>query len=171
MLVVHNFWLGDKLGVLTSLLRAHHSFIDEECTGRMDYLGPDVNLAARVSGGARGGQIVLSEAAFREIESEPDLASVDVKFLGSFSYKVPFCMVPLVQIPTSLSLVSPCCGGVYLQDNLQYFCALTLCPPFENHVDIFTWAGVGGRWGDGVPFSGCEWRDCSVPNNARFIEG
>lgn len=38
-------------------------------SGRMDYFGPVVNRAARVSGAAHGGQILLSGEAWKEVES------------------------------------------------------------------------------------------------------
>ena len=40
-------------------------------TGRYDYFGPAVNLAARVAGLARGGQILLSSASHKQLS--PDL--------------------------------------------------------------------------------------------------
>eukprot|EP01065_Artemidia_motanka_P047847 TRINITY_DN7582_c0_g1_i4.p1 TRINITY_DN7582_c0_g1~~TRINITY_DN7582_c0_g1_i4.p1 ORF type:complete len:1354 (+),score=381.46 TRINITY_DN7582_c0_g1_i4:54-4115(+) len=36
-------------------------------TGRMDYFGPVVNLAARVSGKGKGGQVVVSGPSFKEV--------------------------------------------------------------------------------------------------------
>jgi len=62
-------------------------------TGRMDYFGPPMNRAARVSAAADGGQIVLSEDAWAEISQKPkifeaydlyfyDMGVVNLKGLG-----------------------------------------------------------------------------------------
>jgi len=62
-------------------------------TGRMDYFGPPVNRAARVSAAADGGQIVLSEDAWAEISTKSknfesfnlvfyDMGIVNLKGLG-----------------------------------------------------------------------------------------
>ena len=39
-------------------------------TGRCDYFGKDVNMAARVSGLARGGETLLSTAAYRDLQKQ-----------------------------------------------------------------------------------------------------
>eukprot|EP01004_Peranema_trichophorum_P007615 NODE_638_length_2513_cov_27.628452_g546_i0.p1 GENE.NODE_638_length_2513_cov_27.628452_g546_i0~~NODE_638_length_2513_cov_27.628452_g546_i0.p1 ORF type:complete len:482 (+),score=116.25 NODE_638_length_2513_cov_27.628452_g546_i0:197-1642(+) len=64
---------------------------DDPVTGRKDYFGPVVNLAARVSGSARGGEVVISEAAKEEVEphlqilGEPVIRSIGVKALKGIS--------------------------------------------------------------------------------------
>eukprot|EP01065_Artemidia_motanka_P036683 TRINITY_DN4464_c0_g5_i1.p1 TRINITY_DN4464_c0_g5~~TRINITY_DN4464_c0_g5_i1.p1 ORF type:complete len:2259 (+),score=845.00 TRINITY_DN4464_c0_g5_i1:64-6840(+) len=39
----------------------------DPCSGRMDYFGPMVNFSARVGGKGRGGEVVISKAAYAEI--------------------------------------------------------------------------------------------------------
>ena len=58
----------------------------------MDYHGPVVNLAARVSGAGHGGQVLLSPEAYEEIKDElhslcEDSEEVDIQNLGAFSFK------------------------------------------------------------------------------------
>ncbi len=64
-------------------------------TGRMDYFGPPVNRAARVSATADGGQVVLSEEAYSDLHPkfgqfqvafEPivyDMGNINLKGLGA----------------------------------------------------------------------------------------
>ena len=58
-------------------------------TGRYDYFGPVVNRAARVSGQAAGGQIVISNAVWMSIKDKLDTFSTKVwfKLLGAVSLK------------------------------------------------------------------------------------
>jgi class 3 adenylate cyclase len=59
-------------------------------TNRMDYFGPMVNRAARVSGVAKGGQIVISDRVYKEIDPiirRGGLTDVDLLFLGEFQLK------------------------------------------------------------------------------------
>eukprot|EP01065_Artemidia_motanka_P045022 TRINITY_DN6516_c0_g1_i2.p1 TRINITY_DN6516_c0_g1~~TRINITY_DN6516_c0_g1_i2.p1 ORF type:complete len:996 (+),score=189.57 TRINITY_DN6516_c0_g1_i2:1791-4778(+) len=58
-------------------------------TGRMDYFGPMVNLAARVSGVATGGQCVVSGATYRALRRAGIIPSetIALKTLGQFSLK------------------------------------------------------------------------------------
>eukprot|EP01105_Mastigella_eilhardi_P008505 TRINITY_DN2061_c0_g1_i18.p1 TRINITY_DN2061_c0_g1~~TRINITY_DN2061_c0_g1_i18.p1 ORF type:complete len:1315 (-),score=237.47 TRINITY_DN2061_c0_g1_i18:455-4399(-) len=60
----------------------------DKVTGRIDYIGQDVNKAARVAAMAQGGQILLSSAAFQEIANAPPLAHIGeaVEF-GVFALK------------------------------------------------------------------------------------
>eukprot|EP01065_Artemidia_motanka_P047583 TRINITY_DN7473_c3_g1_i1.p1 TRINITY_DN7473_c3_g1~~TRINITY_DN7473_c3_g1_i1.p1 ORF type:complete len:1548 (+),score=654.59 TRINITY_DN7473_c3_g1_i1:651-4646(+) len=71
-------------------------------TGRMDYFGPVVNLAARISGQSRGGEIVAGMGAFSALERCGALPSpdVDAEPLGARSLKgitrseIMFSLVP-----------------------------------------------------------------------------
>ena len=47
----------------------------DPATGRMDYFGPPVNLAARVSGHGLGGQIVISPNTYKELCLDPSPSS------------------------------------------------------------------------------------------------
>ena len=54
-------------------------------TGRMDYLGPVTNRAARIAQAGHGGQVLLSEAVWREVRRQtPRLNDPAVKELGEF---------------------------------------------------------------------------------------
>ena len=55
--------------------------VADPTTGRMDYFGPMVNRAARVSSAGHGGQVLVSDAAWNAAESQPDWL---VKILGEF---------------------------------------------------------------------------------------
>ncbi|MES1907562.1 MAG: hypothetical protein MHM6MM_000659 [Cercozoa sp. M6MM] len=56
---------------------------------RMDYFGPDVNTAARVSDSAHGGQIVCTAGVLRQLEIEQDGLEepIDISELGFYRYK------------------------------------------------------------------------------------
>lgn len=57
-------------------------------TGRMDYFGPVVNRAARVSATGTGGQIVISEGSYNIISKNQTMrAAIVTKYLGEFWLK------------------------------------------------------------------------------------
>eukprot|EP01060_Flectonema_neradi_P004163 TRINITY_DN12731_c5_g1_i1.p1 TRINITY_DN12731_c5_g1~~TRINITY_DN12731_c5_g1_i1.p1 ORF type:complete len:1838 (+),score=324.93 TRINITY_DN12731_c5_g1_i1:79-5514(+) len=58
-------------------------------TGRMDYFGPMVNLAARISGVGQGGETVIGGAAFRHLHRNGSLPDPEVHLYchGSISLK------------------------------------------------------------------------------------
>ena len=64
----------------------------------MDYIGPDVNLAARISDSAHGGQVVCSSAVLKCICEAQQFKDVLVEALGSFHYKGIRCPVEVVQL-------------------------------------------------------------------------
>ena len=68
----------------------------EKC--RMDYIGPDVNLTARISDSAHGGQVVCSSAVLKCICEAQQFKDVLVEALGSFHYKGIRCPVEVVQL-------------------------------------------------------------------------
>lgn len=73
-------------------------------TGRVDYLGPAMNRAARVSGAGHGGQILLSDAAWRTLEPAlPELGLV-VEDLGLYTLRG-------ISTPERLRLVRPASQG------------------------------------------------------------
>ena len=74
--------------------------IRETPTGGYDYEGQTSNLSARVSDSGDGGQVVITESLYREVEAALDsIACVpDVKFLGSFAFKGVAQEVPCYQI-------------------------------------------------------------------------
>eukprot|EP01064_Diplonema_japonicum_P006731 TRINITY_DN14563_c0_g2_i3.p1 TRINITY_DN14563_c0_g2~~TRINITY_DN14563_c0_g2_i3.p1 ORF type:complete len:1304 (+),score=337.22 TRINITY_DN14563_c0_g2_i3:34-3945(+) len=47
-------------------------------TGRMDYFGPVVNLAARISSVGRGGETIVGGAAFKELQKQGALPDKDI---------------------------------------------------------------------------------------------
>ena len=66
-------------------------------TGRMDYFGPVVNRAARVSSAAHGGQILLSGDAWERVSAQGGLGQVHVTPLGSIGLKGLRDKVPLLE--------------------------------------------------------------------------
>lgn len=64
-------------------------FCERDATSkRMDYFGPAMNLAARVSGCGAGGQVVVSSQAMKEIrECSEVMDKIEIKELGKFSLK------------------------------------------------------------------------------------
>lgn len=67
---------------------------------RLDYFGSTVNLAARLQGQSRGGDIVLSEALAEDVSVAPLLAglgpSVEMASIKGFERPVPFCRLTAV---------------------------------------------------------------------------
>ncbi|GMU05994.1 ATP-binding protein [Corallococcus caeni] len=74
-------------------------------THRLDYLGPPVNIAARVADAGHGGQVLLSGAAWARVQ--PELASLGMpvaRALGSFRLRGVSDSVALVELlPASLA--------------------------------------------------------------------
>ena len=71
-------------------------------TGRIDYIGPDVNRAARVAGAGHGGQILLSGPTYAAAEGE--LANAVITDLGEHRLKGLERPVHLLQVlPRSLA--------------------------------------------------------------------
>ncbi|HEY9854947.1 MAG TPA: adenylate/guanylate cyclase domain-containing protein, partial [Stenomitos sp.] len=89
-----------RMGVHTG----HPECRQDPVTGRMDYFGPMVNRAARISGAAHGGQIVLGAEAWKAVQ--PHLAALGAPQaveLGRFHFKGLVEPEALVQLlPTSL---------------------------------------------------------------------
>lgn len=54
--------------------------IADPISGRIDYLGPTVNKAARVATHAQGGQVIISSDVYKEVSSSPAM-----KPLGTLS--------------------------------------------------------------------------------------
>eukprot|EP00163_Fabomonas_tropica_P001243 TRINITY_DN1094_c0_g2_i1.p1 TRINITY_DN1094_c0_g2~~TRINITY_DN1094_c0_g2_i1.p1 ORF type:complete len:2257 (+),score=384.66 TRINITY_DN1094_c0_g2_i1:614-7384(+) len=69
-------------------------------TGRMDYFGPDVNRAARVSGAAHGGQVVVSKDIFDLVQDDLEgrLDNPIVTDLGSHKMKGLRVETELIQL-------------------------------------------------------------------------
>ncbi|MBI3893590.1 MAG: tetratricopeptide repeat protein [Candidatus Wallbacteria bacterium] len=59
--------------------------VPDPTTGRMDYFGPMVNRAARVSAAAHGGQVIASDSVRAALAA--DLAGARVRPLGSYNLK------------------------------------------------------------------------------------
>jgi class 3 adenylate cyclase len=70
-----------RMGIHTGPVSSHR----DPTTGRMDYFGPSVNRAARVSDAAHGGQILLSRATWGLIKHE--LTSIECQSFGEFQLK------------------------------------------------------------------------------------
>ncbi|WP_223646224.1 adenylate/guanylate cyclase domain-containing protein [Corallococcus sp. EGB] len=74
-------------------------------THRLDYLGPPVNIAARVTAAGHGGQVLLSGAAWARIQ--PELAALGMptaRTLGTYRLRGVSESVPLVElVPASLA--------------------------------------------------------------------
>jgi len=64
-----------------------NSVSTDPTTGRTDYFGQMVNKAARVSGLASGGQIIISDSVHRAILAFTKKIPVDFHYLGSFKLK------------------------------------------------------------------------------------
>src|SRR5437867_10162394 len=74
-------------------------------TGRIDYIGPDVNRAARVAGAGHGGQILLSGPTYAAAEGE--LANAVITDLGGHRLNGVERPVHLLQVlPRSLAVWS-----------------------------------------------------------------
>eukprot|EP01062_Namystynia_karyoxenos_P025286 TRINITY_DN19920_c1_g3_i4.p1 TRINITY_DN19920_c1_g3~~TRINITY_DN19920_c1_g3_i4.p1 ORF type:complete len:1554 (+),score=423.63 TRINITY_DN19920_c1_g3_i4:84-4664(+) len=74
-------------------------------TGRMDYFGPMVNEAARLSGQARGGEIVAGAVAANEALAELGAANYVVTDLGEIELRGIRAPVPMMRVmPRELSL-------------------------------------------------------------------
>ena len=57
-------------------------------TGRMDYFGKVVNKCARISSVALGGQLLVSDTVWEEIQKDPVyISTVKATPLGSFTFK------------------------------------------------------------------------------------
>lgn len=67
-------------------------------TGRMDYFGPVVNKAARVSAMAHGGQILASDAAWEKLAVALGAFNAKAKSLGTFALKGISAPEPLHEI-------------------------------------------------------------------------
>jgi predicted ATPase/class 3 adenylate cyclase len=70
-----------RMGIHTGPVSSHR----DPTTGRMDYFGPSVNRAARVSDAAHGGQILLSRATWGLIKHE--LVEIKSESFGEFQLK------------------------------------------------------------------------------------
>jgi predicted ATPase/class 3 adenylate cyclase len=70
-----------RMGIHTGPVSSHR----DPTTGRMDYFGPSVNRAARVSDAAHGGQILLSRATWGLVKHE--LAGIECQSFGEFKLK------------------------------------------------------------------------------------
>jgi predicted ATPase/class 3 adenylate cyclase len=77
----------------------------DPATHRLDYLGPPVNIAARVAAAGHGGQVLLSGAAWTRVASElPYLGMPVSRSLGAFRLRGVSDSVTLVELlPASLS--------------------------------------------------------------------
>mgnify|MGYP001124971492 CR=1 FL=1 len=82
-------------------------------TKRADYFGPVVNMAARISGGALGGQILVSPEIMGEMEARPRcVLPFHAKDLGEFSLKVSASFCSSLK-PASAQLWVSSCGSAY----------------------------------------------------------
>ncbi|HYI00251.1 ATP-binding protein [Hyalangium sp.] len=74
-------------------------------TGRIDYIGRMVNVAARVADAGHGGQVLLSGAAWAQVAGiQEHLGQPAVRMLGSFRLRGISEPVPLLELlPVSLS--------------------------------------------------------------------
>eukprot|EP00754_Rhynchopus_humris_P038344 Rhum_TRINITY_DN20980_c0_g1::Rhum_TRINITY_DN20980_c0_g1_i1::g.172662::m.172662 len=63
-----------------------HVTVVRTSSGGYDYVGNAVNLCARLSDSGSGGQVLLSEYAYRGIEESLD-DSADVKYLGCYAFR------------------------------------------------------------------------------------
>lgn len=70
-----------RMGAHTGPVSTHR----DPTTGRMDYFGPSVNRAARVSDAAHGGQLLLSRATWGLVEDE--LREAKTKSFGEYQLK------------------------------------------------------------------------------------
>ncbi|KAJ9460795.1 Adenylate cyclase [Diplonema papillatum] len=59
----------------------------DECTKRMDYYGKMVNKAARVSGLGKGGEIVISDECYEDIQGVTDIEPYETAFIGEKALK------------------------------------------------------------------------------------
>ena len=70
------------------VLHSHVGEVDREyvpITGRVDYFGPPVNMAARVESMAHGGEILLSEACYEALRN---FYPESMTCLGVFMFKL-----------------------------------------------------------------------------------
>ena len=80
-----------------------HVTVVRTSSGGYDYVGNVVNLCARLSDSGSGGQVLLSEYAYRGIEESLD-ESVDVKYLGCYSFRGIAASVNCLQtLPSELA--------------------------------------------------------------------
>jgi len=70
-----------RMGAHTGPVSTHR----DPTTGRMDYFGPSVNRAARVSDAAHGGQVILSRATWGLVKDE--LQEAKTRSFGEFQLK------------------------------------------------------------------------------------
>lgn len=81
-----------RMGAHTGPVSTHR----DPTTGRMDYFGPSVNRAARVSDAAHGGQLLLSRATWGLVKDE--LQATKTKSFGEFQLKGMRNKEELIQI-------------------------------------------------------------------------
>lgn len=84
-----------RMGIHTGPVSSHR----DPTTGRMDYFGPSVNRAARVSDAAHGGQILLSRATWGLVKHE--LTEIKNESLGEFQLKGMREREELIQLSSS----------------------------------------------------------------------
>lgn len=77
----------------------------DERTGRADYLGRTVNVAARVADAGHGGQVLLSGAAWSQVASQlEEVGHPAVRALGEFRFKGLEEAITLIEmLPASLA--------------------------------------------------------------------